>query len=468
MKKLILFVLLLPSLVTAQTISTIAGTGKLGDSGYGGMATAADMHYPMGITYDRAGGFYFTNHDHANFCIRRIDPAGIYTKYAGTGLLGHTGDGGPATAATFNDPFGLCIDKAGNLLIAEGDNSVIRKINTTTGIISTVVGKATMGYSGDGGQATAAELNSPSSVKTDTAGNMYIADQLNNVVRRVSKTGIITTIAGNNSLGAGYSGDGGPATAAQMNWPADVAIDTAGNIYISDFKNNVIRMVGKNDTIYTVIGTTAGGIPYGGDGGPATAAHLWGPLGLALDSTGNLLIADSYNNRIRKVTPGKIITTAVGTGAGSTSSIGYYSGDGGPATAAEIYLPTNITIGAAGSFYFTDEGNNVIRKVDTVTPKNPLATEQTHLAVTNNIVISPNPNKGCFTIQGSLSLITDETIVVKVINISGQIVYQNSIVTKKGVVNTSITLKEDVRPGIYLLELKAGDTHSVIHFLVDK
>lgn len=458
MKKILLLILLLPTLAMSQTITTIAGTGILGDSGYGGPATAADMHYPLGIARDPLGNIYMTNHDHANFSIRKIDAAGIYTKFAGTGVKGYSGDGGPATAATFNDPFGVCLDKYGNLYIAEGDNEIIRKINTA-GIISTVAGNGTAGYSGDGGPATNAQLKTPFSVRVDTGGNIFIADGDNNVIRKVNKAGIITTIAGTGV--AGFSGDGGPATAAQMASPSDIAIDSAGNIYITDYINNVIRMIDKKDTIHTVIGSPTGGIPYDGDGGPATAAHLWGPIGMAFDSSWNLLIADTKNNRIRKVTPAGIISTIVGKGTNG------YSGDGGPATAAELYFPYFIALGPAGSYYITDESNNVIRKVDTSKPKNTLTVQQL-TTEGSRISVLPNPNNGAFTIKGSLSATTDGTASVVVHTMSGQTIYQTNTFAQKGIISADVTLQNGLPNGIYMVEIKTTNERSVTFLTIQR
>lgn len=465
MKKILLLILLLPTLAMSQTITTIAGTGILGDSGYGGPATAADMHYPLGIARDPLGNIYMTNHDHANFSIRKIDAAGIYTKFAGTGALGYTGDGGPATAATFNDPFGVCLDKYGNLYIAEGDNNVIRKINTA-GIVSTVAGNGLRGFSGDGGQATNAKLSVPFSVRVDTGGNIFIADGGNNVIRKVNKAGIIVTIAGQKDS-VGFSGDGGPATAAKLDNPSDIAIDSSGNIYISDYTYNVIRMIDKKDTIHTVIGSPTGGIPYDGDGGPATAAHLWGPIGMAFDSSWNLLIADTRNNRIRKVTPAGIISTIVGTGFGSTSSSGGYAGDGGAATAAELYFPYFIALGPAGSYYITDESNNVIRKVDTSKPKNTLTVQQL-TTEGSRISVLPNPNNGAFTIKGSLSATTDGTASVVVHTMSGQTIYQTNTFAQKGIISADVTLQNDLPNGIYMVEIKTTNERSVTFLTIQR
>ena len=221
----------------------------------------------------------------------------------------------------------MAVDASGNLYIADTGNNRIRKVSAT-GIITTVAGNGSAGYSGDGGPATSAQLDGPEGVAVDGSGNLYIADTCNNRIRKVSATGIITTVAGNGS--AGYSGDGGPATSAQLSLPAGVAVDGSGNLYIADSGNNRIRKVSATGIITTVAGNGSPG--YSGDGGPATSAQLNQPAGVAVDASGNLYIADSSNNRIRKVSATGIITTVAGNGFDG------YSGDGGPATSAATQL----------------------------------------------------------------------------------------------------------------------------------
>ena len=215
---------------------------------------------------------------------------GIITTIAGNGIAGYSGDGGLATNAELNNPYGVAVDSNGNIYIADTNNNRIRKVNSTTGIITTIAGNGTAGYSGDGGLATNAELYYPYGVAVDSNGNIYIADTYNNRIRKVnSTTGIITTIAGNGT--AGYSGDGGPATNAQLNYPYGVAVDSSGNIYIADTDNNRIRKVNSTTGIITTIAGN-GNPGYSGDGGPATNAELYDPSGVAVDSNGNIYIAD--------------------------------------------------------------------------------------------------------------------------------------------------------------------------------
>jgi FG-GAP-like repeat/Bacterial Ig-like domain (group 3)/Beta-propeller repeat/NHL repeat/FG-GAP repeat len=284
--------------------------------------------------------------------ILQVNPGNLKT-IAGNGTAGYTGDGGAATAAELNGPNGIGYDPQGNLYIADQSNNVIRKVDTT-GNITTFAGNGTRGFSGDGGPATSAELNQPFSVTSDAAGNIYIQDTGNSRIRKVDTTGTITTFAGNGT--AGYSGDGGPATAAEFNQNQGARFDAAGNLYVPQCLNAAVRKIDTNGIITTVAGTGVNG--YAGDGGPATSAQLGCPSGAAVDATGNIFIADFGNNRIRKVNPNGIITTIAGNGQGG------FSGDGGPAVSAELNIPNDVDVDAGG-IYIADLGNNRLRKVDT-------------------------------------------------------------------------------------------------------
>ncbi len=291
----------------AQTIITIAGNGTQGYSGDGGSAISAKLDHPEGVAIDVAGNLYIA--DLSNHVIRKVNTSGIISTFAGTGTAGYSGDGGPATSAKLFSPRGVAIDAAGNLYIAELINHVIRKINTS-GIISTFAGTSTAGYSGDGGPATSAKLYLPASVAIDAIGNIYFTDHGNNVVRKVNTSGIISTIAGTGT--AGYSGDGGSATSAKLNEPTGLDIDALGNVYIADYINNVVRKINTSGIISTFAGTGIAG--YSGDGGPATSAKLYWPAGIAVDAFGNLYISDVNNSVIRKVNTSGIISTFAGTG----------------------------------------------------------------------------------------------------------------------------------------------------------
>lgn len=436
-----------------QTVTTVAG-GYIGD---GKPATSASLASPTGIARDAHGNIYIS--DTYNCRIRVINSAGVINTYAGTGICGYSGDGGPAKSAKISDAFGIALDSKGNLLFTDGAR--IRRV-TPAGIISTVAGTGTQGYSGDGGPATKATLDYPEGVFADAKGNLYIADSGNYVIRKVDPKGIIHTVAGNHT--AGFGGDGGPATSANLSFMFSVVADDLGNFYIADNGNARVRIVNSAG----IINTFAGNGSYGntGSGGPATSAAISGCLGLlygggklyignvlvwtvdlktqiinitagngldgfngdgntalatslssvtamalnnagglllvdeangrirlidsaqivstvaggyiadggkataaylnfsstlghiAFDPAGNLYIADIGNCRIRKVTPAGDISTFAGTGICS------YSGDGGPATSATVFLPEAVAADANGNVYIADTGNSVIRKVD--------------------------------------------------------------------------------------------------------
>ena len=328
-----------------NNIFTVTGTSA-GLSGDGGPATAAQLANPSGVAPTADGGYLIA--DASNNRIRRVSPGGTITTVAGTSA-GLSGDGGPATAAQLNFPAGVAPTADGGYLIADLSNNRIRRVSPG-GTITTVAGTSA-GLSGDGGPATAAQLSGPFGVAPTADGGYLIADQSNNRIRRVSPGGTITTVAGTTQ---GLSGDGGPATAAQLGGPTGVAPTADGGFLIADFGNHRIRRVSPGGTITTVAGTTNG---PSGDGGPATAAQLANPSGVAPTADGGFLIADFGNNRIRRVSPEGTITTVAGTSAG-------LSGDGGPATAAQLSGASAVAPTADGGFLIADRDNHRIRFVD--------------------------------------------------------------------------------------------------------
>jgi len=320
-------------------ITTIAGNNTVGYAGAGGTATSAQLHSPVSVAVDTSGNIYVV--DQWNAVIRKVTiSTGILTTIAGTltptppSNWGYSGDTGPATSAELDSPYNVALDSSGNLYIADYGNNRIRKVTVATGIIATVAGTGTAGYSGDGGAATSAKINYPDNVAVDVYGNIYIADTANNRIRKVTvATGIITTAAGTGT--AGYSGDGAAATSAKIDNPWGVAVDGSGNIYIGDEFNYRIRKVtAATGFISTIAGTGVSG--YSGDYGPATSAKISAPTGIALDSSGNLYFPDGM--RIRKVTVSGTICTIAGNGTAG------YAGNGGAATSAEIKGPEGVAV----------------------------------------------------------------------------------------------------------------------------
>ena len=339
----------------AWIINTVAGNGISSYSGDGGAATSAELNFVNDVRVDPVGNLYIA--DMSNNRIRMVSAStGVISTIAGNGTAGYSGDGGAATSAELNTPASVAFDSRGNIYIVDANNNRIRMVNASTGVISTIAGNGTAGYSGDGGPATSAELNVPDSVAVDSSGNIFIADLDNNRIRMVNaSTGVISTVAGNGT--AGYSGDGGAATSAEINYPQSVAIDNSGNIYIAEYYNNRIRMVNASTgVISTVAGNGTGG--YSGDGGAATSAELNGPDGVAVDPAGNIYIADYNNNRVRMVNASTgVISTIAGNGTGG------YSGDGGAATSAEIFFPSGIAVNSSCYLFIADQNNNRVRSL---------------------------------------------------------------------------------------------------------
>ncbi len=331
-------------------IETIIGTGVAGSSGDGGLATAATLRAPSRIAVDSGTGTTYIA-DTANHKIRQIDSAGVITTIAGSGTGGFQGDGGDATLARLNAPRGVALDGSGRVVIADTGNNRIRRIEAD-GTITTIGGNGLAGAAGDGGQATAARLNDPWAVIYDSAGALLIADHGNDKVRRVGTDGVISTIAGTGTVG--LSGDAGPAVAAKLNHPGGLAIDTTGRLLIVDKGNDRIRRIEADGTINTIAGTTGG---YSGDGAAATSAKLSVPQDVTVSASGVIYIADSGNHAVRRIDLGGVMGTVAGTG------IGGYSGDGGPATVAKLRQPSSVLIAPSGALLILEDGNHVVRRV---------------------------------------------------------------------------------------------------------
>lgn len=340
----------------AQIITTIAGIGTAGFIGDGGPATAAYMYLPIDVKLDDNGNMYIA--DYRNYRIRKVDPAGIISTIAGNGGGGSSGDGGPATAAQIGVQQAIAVDRWFNVYALTGN--VIRKI-TPAGIIDRIAGGGAS--LGDGGPAIAAQLNTPGGMAVDTAGNIYIADTDHSRVRKINPAGIINTIAGDGSMG--FSGDGGPGTAAKLGKPVGVVVDSIGNVYILDALFRNIRKLSPGGIITAFAGSVSGGGGFGGDGGPASAALFYYPRSIAIDREGNLYIGDFSNQRIRKIDTAGIINTIAGMGASG------YSGDGYDATAAQIANPRGLAVDSSGNVYISDFSNHRIRMVTCTPPVVP-------------------------------------------------------------------------------------------------
>ncbi|OWK42924.1 DUF4347 domain-containing protein [Fimbriiglobus ruber] len=398
---------------TTHVISTVAGNGTTNlPNGDNGQATAASLNQPAGVTVDGSGNLFIS--DSTRGSIRKVTAkTGIITTYAGTGTPGYSGDGGKATSATLTNPTGVAIDSAGNVYFADTGNQRVREITAATAVITTVAGNGTKGYTdtaaaltfpvaavadsagdlfvvdqtknevlevsgatgitsvfagngkagylGDNGQATAAELNAPSGIALDPAGNVYIADTKNGAIRKINiKTGVITTVAGNGTNAPGGVGDNGQATAAELNSPVGLAIDSFGNLFIAETAR-IREVTTSTGRITTVAGSTVPTLGFTGNGGPATAATI-NPSAVSVGSTGStagdLFIADATDNRVYEVVQSTgIITSIAGTGKAG------YSGDGAPATAAQLSAPAGVYVDTAGNVIISDTGNNRVREI---------------------------------------------------------------------------------------------------------
>ncbi|GAB4056079.1 NHL domain-containing protein [Spirosoma litoris] len=340
---------LLATQLSAQIITTVAGSTLKGD---GGPAISAALSTPTGVAIDGNGNLFIADQD--NHRIRKVTPDGTISTVAGTGAYGYSGDNGPAINATLGSPSGIAVDATGNLFIADQNTHSIRKV-ATDGTITTVAGNGIAGFSGDTGPAVNANLHTPYAVAVDATGNLFIADQANHRIRKVAADGKITTVAGTGTQG--YNSDNIQATAANLNTPSGITVDATGNLFIADALNHRIRKVATDGTISTVAGT--GIQSFGGDAGPATNAQLANPTGVAVDASGQLFIADLANHRIRKVATDGTISTVAGTNTQG------FSGDNGPATSAYLNNPSGITVDAAGQLFIADKTNYRIRKVAT-------------------------------------------------------------------------------------------------------
>jgi len=423
---------------SAQTITTFAGSDSSGYSGDGGAATLARLGSPRGIAIDNMGSIYFT--DFYCHCVRKINTSGVINTIAGNGSPGYSGDGGAATAATLYSPSSVAIDDSGNIYIADESYNCVRRINTA-GIITLFAGNTSPGYGGDGGSATAAQLESPVGVAVDHTGNVYIADMANHAIRKVSG-GNISTFAGTGV--GGQSSDGSPATASRIGKPISIAIDALGNVFFSDS----LSFVHKVD-ISGIITTIAGYGPYGyfGDGGPATAARFNSINGTAIGMSGEIYLSDAGNSVVRVINHTGIINNYAG------SHVQGYGGDGGPAWLCEFNGPSGISMDATGCVYVADAANARIRKISATTAVS-------NVDFPGALRCYPNPSSGSFTI--TLPQAVEPTATVAITNTLGQTIYTNTFTT-----NRPAQINLAAPSGIYFITATVGSKQAKTKIVIE-
>ena len=337
-------------------ITTAVGTGQKGYTGDGGPAARAQLNGPFDVGFDTAGNLYFS--DTFNHCIRRVDArTNVITTLAGCGEPGHSGDGGPAIRACFNEPYGIAVDRAGNVYVADRHNHCVRRIEAGSGIVTTFAGNGSAGFGGDDGPAARAGMAEPNGLALDPEQTcLFIADVADHRVRVVDlASGTIWTFAGTGE--AEHSGDGGPAAKAAVYGARAVKVGADGTVYILERQGSTLRTVDPRTSIIATLAGT-GVRSYTGDNGPALAATFDAPKELAIDREGNLLIVDTENHAIRKIdTRSKTVATVVGSGRQGGE------GDGGPATGASLDRPHGAAVATDGSIYIGDTNNHRVRKV---------------------------------------------------------------------------------------------------------
>jgi uncharacterized protein (TIGR03437 family) len=381
----------------------LRGNGTAGYSGDGGPAIKAEINRVVGLATDAAGNIYLA--DQNNNVVRKVDTNGVITTFAGTGAAGYAGDGGPAAQAQLNAPLGVCVAPSGAIYVNDYGNLRVREISTS-GTITTVAGNGSTGNSGDGGPALAATFTIPIRCAVDASGNLFIVDQGAFRVRKVDTNGIITAYAGTGAQG--FSGDGGPATEAEFNNPTWVTEDASSNLYVSDQFNHRVRRVDAGSGIITTVAGNGIGA-FSGDGGPATAASLDYPGGTVVDSTGALFIVDGGNNRVREVNGG-IINTVAGTATAG------YTGDGGPPLQAELDSPFPITLDKAGNLYVgdgdypSDTTDNRVREISGVAA--PLGPSIVSVVSGASFLPGIVPNSWVSVFGTNLSTVTDFWTIV--------------------------------------------------------
>lgn len=455
MKKILFTAILLSiilsgfSAANGQTITTVAGTDMVPPyhcGPYTGPATNASLGTITGVAVDGTGNMYITQE--GCYVATKVDASGTISLLAGNGLQGFSGDGGPALAAEFNTPWGIAVNNRGgdgisNVYITDLDNNRVRKMDGF-GNIGTIAGNGTTGFGGDGIPATDQGFSGPTGVALDDSGNAYISASYGWRVFKINGSGIISTIAGTGTTGS--LGDGGPATAAQVYSPWAIAVDGYGNLYIAEAFTARVRKVTTDGIIQTIAGNGTGS--YYGDGGPATDAAIAEPRGVAVDNCGNVYISDGINHVVRKVDTAGIISTVAGTGTGG------FSGDNGPATAAELDAPEGIAVDAIGNLYIADSKNYRVRKV----------TFDIHCGISLgtkpvsaiSVSVYPNPAHDILNID---NVTTPTTCTI--FNVLGSLMQQTTLIAG----NNSISV-QSLSPGVYMLQLVDEEGNKVMRKVV--
>ena len=427
----------------AQIITTFAGCGSTSCGvGDGGPATAAATNADCGGTFDKYGNFYFS--EIIGCRVRKVTPAGIISTVIGTGSCGFSGDNGPATAADINEPITVLLDTAGNIYLDDGGNFRIRKVDAATGIISTIAGNGTGGFSGEEVPATDAQVWGVNDMCFDKLGNLYFTDQYNYRVRKITPSGIISTIAGTGVLTATGSGDGGPATAATFNLLQGIAANDSGDVYVCDYNAGTVREINTSGVITTVAGN--GTLTYDGDNVSALHAQI-SPVRLTFDLSQNLVIGDELNHRVYKIDNADIIHCIAGNGMSG------YNGDGELATAASLDYPAGLTYDTCGNLYISESTNRRVRKVSFNPTCLPLSLAET---TTSEITIYPNPA----TSELNVNNITTATNYA-LFNVTG--IIEQSGTLKEG--SNTISIKS-LPPGLHILELTDDEGKKTVKKIV--
>ena len=410
------------------TVTTLAG-GTYGDAD--GTGTAAKFKVPTGLALDASGNLYLA--DWGGNKIKKITPAGVVTTVAGSGTQGNAD--GTGTAAQFNSPYDVAFDQSGNAYVADSNNNVIRKI-TPSGVVSTFAGSGTIGNAD--GTGTAAQFYTPSGITVDPFGNIYVADTENFTIRKITLAGVVSTFAGGQQ---GYAD--GTGAAAQFNSPRGIQADASGNVYVADSGNNRIRKITPAGVVTTVAGSTRGFA-----NGTGTAAQFSYPTGVAPDTSGNIYVADANNNVIRKITSGGVVTTYAGSGAA-----GRVNGSG---TAASFNTPWGIAVDASGILYIGESDNSDVRKI---TPNSSTLGINENNTTGFNVTLYPNPASTVLNIKVEKP---EANTLLTIIDVSGKTIYTQNVTNALTTINTSTFPK-----GVYFLTVKSQDKKTVKKFLVN-